>query len=224
MTTMDRGKPATYTGDNKAKMVAKTNKKWVRVSTIGAYVLSVSLAAIFLAIYYSLIWKPVHSAGEIPSGSRPGQGDSTLLGSAETATSHPQADRSKAAPNQELNLKGRSLESKYSSRLRAKHQIFERVDGVGHTGTQAGGHTPEVTRQRGSSLNAQQALHSETFVYRMRDFFNKVWEAPVTTSFLNLGTLSERVPQGIVDNAAHGHQGVNELHPIKSATENLQEP
>uniref|UniRef100_A0A8C6WWA5 InaF motif containing 2 n=1 Tax=Neogobius melanostomus TaxID=47308 RepID=A0A8C6WWA5_9GOBI len=55
---MERGKPATYTGDKKAKMAAKTNKKWVRLATVFAYVLSVSLAAIILAIYYSLIWKP----------------------------------------------------------------------------------------------------------------------------------------------------------------------
>ncbi|KAI7799827.1 uncharacterized protein zgc:153157 [Triplophysa rosa] len=58
MPNMERGKPATYTGDKKAKMAAKTNKKWVRLATVFAYVLSVSLAAVILAIYYSLIWKP----------------------------------------------------------------------------------------------------------------------------------------------------------------------
>lgn len=57
--TAERGKPATYTGDKKAKMAAKTNKKWVRLATVFAYVLSVSLAAIVLAVYYSLIWQPV---------------------------------------------------------------------------------------------------------------------------------------------------------------------
>ncbi|XP_077996375.1 putative transmembrane protein INAFM2 [Glandiceps talaboti] len=35
----------------------KTNKKWVRLATVFAYVLSVSLAAIILAIYYSFFWK-----------------------------------------------------------------------------------------------------------------------------------------------------------------------
>ncbi|ROI68650.1 putative transmembrane protein INAFM2 [Anabarilius grahami] len=60
---MERGKPATYTGDKKAKMAAKTNKKWVRLATVFAYVLSVSLAAIILAIYYSLIWKPAGGSG-----------------------------------------------------------------------------------------------------------------------------------------------------------------
>lgn len=62
MPNMERGKPATYTGDKKAKMAAKTNKKWVRLATVFAYVLSVSLAAIILAIYYSLIWKPTTSS------------------------------------------------------------------------------------------------------------------------------------------------------------------
>lgn len=54
----ERGKPATYTGDKKAKMAARTNHQWVRLATVFAYLLSVSLAAIVLAIYYSLIWKP----------------------------------------------------------------------------------------------------------------------------------------------------------------------
>ncbi|KAM9435711.1 uncharacterized protein Hap1MRO34_001783 [Clarias gariepinus] len=54
----ERGKPATYTGDKKAKMAARTNQHWVRLATVFAYVLSVSLAAIILAVYYSLIWKP----------------------------------------------------------------------------------------------------------------------------------------------------------------------
>ncbi|GCC35672.1 putative transmembrane protein INAFM2 [Chiloscyllium punctatum] len=58
----DKGRPATFTGDKKAKMAAKTNTKWVRLATVLAYVLSVSLAAIILAVYYSLIWKPVKPA------------------------------------------------------------------------------------------------------------------------------------------------------------------
>lgn len=68
MPNTERGKPATYTGDKKAKMAAKTNKKWVRLATVFAYVLSVSLAAVILAIYYSLIWKPT-------SGSSSGRSD-----------------------------------------------------------------------------------------------------------------------------------------------------
>ncbi|KAM6074385.1 putative transmembrane protein INAFM2 [Chlamydotis macqueenii] len=74
----ERGKPATYTGDKKARMAAKTNKKWVRLATVLAYVLSVSLAAIVLAVYYSLIWQPVRGGG---GGSGP----------ATAATSQPRA-------------------------------------------------------------------------------------------------------------------------------------
>ncbi|XP_072896533.1 uncharacterized protein [Hemitrygon akajei] len=62
----DKGKPATFTGD-KAKMAAKSDKKWVRLATVLAYVLSVSLAAIILAVYYSLIWKPVKLPAEADS-------------------------------------------------------------------------------------------------------------------------------------------------------------
>ncbi|VDP27752.1 unnamed protein product [Schistosoma margrebowiei] len=43
--------------DGKPKL-QKTNKKWVRLATVFVYVVSVSLAAIVLAIYYSMIWKP----------------------------------------------------------------------------------------------------------------------------------------------------------------------
>ncbi|XP_077587461.1 uncharacterized protein LOC144206373 [Stigmatopora nigra] len=71
MPNMERGKPATYTGDKKAKMAAKTNKKWVRLATVFAYVLSVSLAAIILAIYYSLIWKPTSTSSSASAG-KPG--------------------------------------------------------------------------------------------------------------------------------------------------------
>uniref|UniRef100_A0A8C6VCY9 InaF motif containing 2 n=1 Tax=Naja naja TaxID=35670 RepID=A0A8C6VCY9_NAJNA len=38
--------------------------KWVRLATVLAYVLSVSLAAIVLAVYYSLIWQPVRGGGQ----------------------------------------------------------------------------------------------------------------------------------------------------------------
>ena len=48
-----------YNGDKtKTKGTSKTNKKWVRLATVLMYVLAVSLAAIVLAIYYSLVWEP----------------------------------------------------------------------------------------------------------------------------------------------------------------------
>lgn len=54
-----QGKAPTYTGDkNKTKMASKSNKKWVRLATVLAYILAVSLAAIVLAIYYSVLWEP----------------------------------------------------------------------------------------------------------------------------------------------------------------------
>lgn len=57
--TQGASKGPTFTSDKtKTKMAAKTNKKWVRLATVLAYVLAVSLAAIVLATYYSLIWEP----------------------------------------------------------------------------------------------------------------------------------------------------------------------
>lgn len=73
MPNTERGKPATYTGDKKARMAAKTNQKWVRLATVFAYVLSVSMAAIILAIYYSLIWMPVRSSSGNSSNSNHSQ-------------------------------------------------------------------------------------------------------------------------------------------------------
>lgn len=86
MPNMERGKPATYTGDKKAKMAAKTNKKWVRLATVFAYVLSVSLAAIILAVYYSLIWKPT-STSLSSSATRPGVSEEVSGGSSSSAAS-----------------------------------------------------------------------------------------------------------------------------------------
>lgn len=36
----------------------KPNRKWVRLSTVAGYLLSVSLAAVLLGVYYGLIWTP----------------------------------------------------------------------------------------------------------------------------------------------------------------------
>lgn len=84
MPNTERGKPATYTGDKKAKMAAKTNNKWVRLATVFAYVLSVSLAAIILAIYYSLIWKPTDNR---TGGSRGNNSASTNVSASVNGTS-----------------------------------------------------------------------------------------------------------------------------------------
>nr|XP_033807680.1 putative transmembrane protein INAFM2 [Geotrypetes seraphini] len=117
MPNMERGKPATYTGDKKAKMAAKTNKKWVRLATVLAYVLSVSLAAIILAVYYSLIWKPVKSSGE-PFSSSPGQEVSTQ------ANASPKGPTRTGPVSQDPNHKKRSLEFKEGLGITAKAPLF----------------------------------------------------------------------------------------------------
>ena len=37
---------------------SNANKKWIRLATVVTYVIAVSLAAIILAIYYSVFWDP----------------------------------------------------------------------------------------------------------------------------------------------------------------------
>jgi cytoskeletal protein RodZ len=51
-------KGTSFSADKSKNKMAKSNKKWVRLATVLAYVLAVSLAAIVLAIYYSFIWNP----------------------------------------------------------------------------------------------------------------------------------------------------------------------
>lgn len=107
MPNMERGKPATYTGDKKAKMAAKTNKKWVRLATVFAYVLSVSLAAIILAIYYSLIWKPTMGSGlGVSGGSKGNNSASTNVSTSVNGTSanFTQADNGTSANGTQINL------------------------------------------------------------------------------------------------------------------------
>lgn len=107
MPNMERGKPATYTGDKKAKMAAKTNKKWVRLATVIAYVLSVSLAAIILAIYYSLIWKPTSQETE-PTTQTPTkasiEGNNTSTSASTLSGNSTQADNITSANSTHLDL------------------------------------------------------------------------------------------------------------------------
>ncbi|CAH2313943.1 Hypothetical predicted protein [Pelobates cultripes] len=44
--------------DKKTKTSGLNNKQWVRLATVVAYFLCVSLAAVILAVYYGLIWAP----------------------------------------------------------------------------------------------------------------------------------------------------------------------
>lgn len=106
MPNMERGKPATYTGDKKAKMAAKTNKKWVRLATVFAYVLSVSLAAIILAVYYSLIWKPTSQGSGVPNGTPANNITLMNVSSSVNATSanSTQADNGTSANGTQIDL------------------------------------------------------------------------------------------------------------------------
>uniref|UniRef100_A0A087YSJ1 InaF motif containing 2 n=1 Tax=Poecilia formosa TaxID=48698 RepID=A0A087YSJ1_POEFO len=58
-----RRKQATYTGEKKAQLLARANRKWVRLATVLGYVLAVSLAAVILAVYYGFFWRPTPGSG-----------------------------------------------------------------------------------------------------------------------------------------------------------------
>ncbi|XP_078518155.1 putative transmembrane protein INAFM2 [Lissotriton helveticus] len=193
MPNMERGKPATYTGDKKAKMAAKTNKKWVRLATVFAYVLSVSLAAIILAIYYSLIWKPVRSSGDPVS---PGQEVTTEMDNTTATDGLPDFSPTNSTPA------GRAAgvasgasnpESQKRSLLPrggAAVQGEETLSGQGgldpsapeapQTSTFAGGRHVDAGLQR--ELQATSPLMAD-------DLISRVQEATVTTSFYNPDTV-----------------------------------
>ncbi|VDD81241.1 unnamed protein product [Mesocestoides corti] len=65
--TARRSAPSKSNDVNRMKL-QKNNKKWVRLATVFVYVISVSLAAIVLAIYYSIFWKPTISSNYTTNG------------------------------------------------------------------------------------------------------------------------------------------------------------
>lgn len=127
MPNIERGKPATYTGDKKARMAAKTNQKWVRLATVFAYVLSVSMAAIILAIYYSLIWMPIRSGSGNSSNLNHSQVVPTLPHN-ENTTHKPQASEMDTTSQATGMVKGlkhvkRSLESRQSFEAQERYPM-----------------------------------------------------------------------------------------------------
>ncbi|CAJ0967880.1 unnamed protein product [Ranitomeya imitator] len=105
-------------------MAAKTNQKWVRLATVFAYVLSVSMAAIILAIYYSLIWMPVRSSSGNSSNSNHSLVTPTLPLN-ETTSSRPQVseiDSTSQAPEtaQGLGNVRRAREARF--RIKEDHE------------------------------------------------------------------------------------------------------
>jgi len=80
-------KRPSYTGDrSKSKMASKSNKKCVRLATVFAYVLAVSLVAVGLAIYYSLMWTPGKADTRSTTAGFPSP--STSVGESPTSTTN----------------------------------------------------------------------------------------------------------------------------------------
>ncbi|KAG9478123.1 hypothetical protein GDO78_013239 [Eleutherodactylus coqui] len=57
-----------YSVDKKVKTSALNNKQWVRLATVVAYFLCVSLGAIVLAVIYGLIWTPTPKVSNSSAG------------------------------------------------------------------------------------------------------------------------------------------------------------
>lgn len=57
-----------FTGDKKAKTSALNNKQWVRLATVVAYFLCVSLGAIVLAVIYGFLWTPTIKVNNSSAG------------------------------------------------------------------------------------------------------------------------------------------------------------
>ncbi|XP_041660872.1 putative transmembrane protein INAFM2 [Cheilinus undulatus] len=64
----ERGRVALYSGERRARQETRANKKWVRLATVLLYILTVSLAAVVLVLYYSLIWTPTAAPGLTRTG------------------------------------------------------------------------------------------------------------------------------------------------------------
>lgn len=163
MPNVERGKPATYTGDKKAKMAAKTNQKWVRLATVFAYVLSVSMAAIILAIYYSLIWMPIRSSSGNSSNLNHSQVVPTLPHN-ENTTHRPQAPEVDTTSQATTLAKGlnhvkRSLKTQQSYEAQKRHLMSINIPSearsghsdlqMKHSGEAAEAFTPGLAQESG---------------------------------------------------------------------------
>ena len=54
-------------GSKVSKKTGYRHRKWVRLATVLAYILAVSMAAIVLAIYYIFVWDPNSGRANSPS-------------------------------------------------------------------------------------------------------------------------------------------------------------
>lgn len=138
-----RPKPAIYPRE-KANQVG--NRKWVRLSIVAGYLLSVSLAAVILTIYYGFIWSP--GPAQNRTRTRTGEYTWTQMG-AETGSGAAGAPHQKNCLT-DRNLSIRQTESHVTSR---SNQITSQV---------SSGVTPVPPVQSTVSSEASQAGQGAT--------------------------------------------------------------
>ena len=104
----------TYTGDsnNRSKMASKSNKKLIRLATVLAYVLAVSLAAIVLAIYYIFVWDPNSGQYTQPQGSTSASGPEAGMSSVSPGRTegHLLSNQSNTSSNKTTDITNPNLE------------------------------------------------------------------------------------------------------------------
>ncbi|XP_040189518.1 endochitinase A-like [Rana temporaria] len=217
--TMERGRPATYTGDKKAKMAAKTNQKWVRLATVFAYVLSVSLAAILLAVYYSLIWKPVRTRGE-PAHSSPSPGN--YLSTFSSNSTHSMNDTI-ANDTASKNARASLDPSKQSVFADAENQARD-TDSVEHTTTQLpASYIPSATQHKVITESSSNTLAIE----EATTYSNK--EAGTLSTSINSDAGVEALTPGMEDSVSGSIISTHTFHTSHTpattdSSQSLQEP
>lgn len=101
--------------------MANANKKWVRLSTVVLYVLCVSLAAVVLAVYYSLIWKPTTGPGLTRTGT--GRPETTI-----SRTAADNADTRPGSTHRKNLLKGNSSKTSKSDDVSGDQSVTNRIN------------------------------------------------------------------------------------------------
>ena len=68
-----------YMFDKQKELVSETgNKKWLRLLTVVIYVISVSVVALILGLYYRLVWRPIYDTDTLHHDVTPSQTDMNI--------------------------------------------------------------------------------------------------------------------------------------------------
>ncbi|XP_055519484.1 uncharacterized protein LOC129714051 [Leucoraja erinacea] len=135
-----------FTGDKKTKVAAKNQKTWVRLATVFAYILCVSMTAVILVIYYTLIWEPVQSI--------PGPSNSNQTAAHTVATGNFSAGLRRGSSLRDFNNLRRQRSHLRSRSSRADN----RIDPEAWRGSSREGDNPGFVATGSSKLRASEGV------------------------------------------------------------------